>query len=1438
MTNPVRVYKLEFDNKKLETKYKLIFVGNPPEYIKSQINKVKNKKEYDRNILKHFYGSLDKLEILTKNIKGSKENEIQLEEQESESNESLIEKQLQKAMASSSEDESLMEINTTDIVEHKAYTETEENIMAIFSEDKADIKIIDKSTNIYSDLIIYPEDKVSEIKDKICIETGIPPFRQHLFVINGNTIPLAYTILKNGVINVDIRTLYDKEFEELNGIPVDNTLFDNSQLIQIVANDTNRIFNYIYDHFKQIKLYVMDLADFIEPIKAIIEEYDTQSMQIMYYGFIIKYFPMLSLDAFKYYIRGDALKSNYPDLVKSIAIQDRYYKKEMELMDKAYSVSNKEISDFERDVKKSIIGADLVVKYKSSIKMKRLEIRNIFDKLELSDDMPYMKLKIFDKGKIIEIEKRYYENYERKTHIINVFRQLMIVIRMSSIKTDKNYNKYIDVNINESGDYNISSDWDDEIGITKKRIREIVNNRVKPLIDKINNIRNVVFIGGTKQSLQYPTETNSYFNKLHYLLIWKYMVNSETFKGYGNKFESYTMTKPTEAQVLINQFKFLWMKGIVETDNVYMRLIVYMQNYYAYLTDPIFKHSWERIFERGRKITFTHRTTDIKIEIEGVKEFEFDFIIKHMVYFMEEASIESIKPTMTKFIKTTNKLRKLKELDPIAYDYKRIYGEKGEVYSKIVQKPFQPTIYTYDEFQSLSAREKKNVLKFWNYTTQTDAYYTCSDPKYPYIKFITDFHPDGYCLIKCVQTPTEIGSEKKTDEWKQCIETHKYIQEQDQQKISRYVIEYGKDISVGRLSKLPNDTLEPLLVDTLPVQYRTLRTDYYIYGVGQHTININNIGMYYILRLMNITINDIVNKLTKNKQYFNIMQILNRNFINIEDFISYFSQVFSKKMYIEKVLDWNSLFIDILKFMFSIKTIIFEDIGYLELIIPKNLKHIEEYINDNGDKYLFVIKKNKSIYPIVIANSDDIFRKNKPYAMLFDYSDEIVISIRTMIQTSLKSEQKYIDLFFIKEFISFTNSNKKKDIYKIDTIYINSQNFCDGVLLKRNKRNVYLPIFSSIYTEIENHSFNFFKIDGSNTFLDDLMDTIIDINHYIALESERKAMIKTIYIMNPSMRKKDPLEIQIIPFVDLIIPETILINEAFSLNIIDEIKSKHKCIGFMSGGFRYYFEKWDLISLNKLKTYLSKLQMKKYSIQKIFYNPDIVYSKILNRAEIKIDNRQLLFNNALYDLYIYKLLIFEFTNKLYQERNIPIRKKLINIINTSSFKKIKEFKDKLDVLLENFQVDKERIISQINNFLITHRDIEQLITEIDETSYDFDKLTIIKIQNLTKREIIKEIEPMISEITITKEFTNNPRKNIENIYSPCVEDMKENQLQCYNRKLIIPKVLKSKFVEILVDDITNPIKKKLLISGIMQPNVRQWYDFIQRDTEIISISIR
>jgi hypothetical protein len=703
---------------------------------------------------------------------------------------------------------------------------------------------------------IYPEDRVSEFKAKVYTETGIEPYKQYLFVkFNDNYVPLSYRVLSNGMINTDIRKSLESPSRVL-GLPLDMDLYNDRDAITVEANDMFFTMQDVHQIFRTQDLYIISLDDVVGPLRGNLDELlrtDRDQVELIYYGYVIKYWPMLTFGIFKKYISSDkSIKENYPDLSPNITKLREMQASEKAVLDAKYETFFKvgaeyspQVALFEKPSPRSVIdtaikSATMIVHEKSWDSSRvgyefsgktRIDMRSLFYHLHASKEAPIIRVRLIMSGQIVTITKirtpgatssassasadddirKVYDNLRLRLHM-SYFNSIMVALRTSGTRA-----KFFILIIRDTGKYEIKSIWNEDDKMNFKDLVSAISETVNPYIKKINEMGRTVFQGGLQ--LEPVSESNASFSDLNMALFWKKNINSATFDTLKRMLTDILPSKIirfAESPSTMNEMiSYLLVKGMTEEDlsGVYKHLQV--SNYYEYMSDAKVKQKWFQIFELGRAITITHRTIDVKIEVENLKEKEFKYFYQHIVSLIYEvkqarasAPGKSALGKPVKYKPGANLLKILKGRDPELYNFKKFGSDV--VYSRKCQKDHQPVPYSPEEYESLSALDRKKATKFWNFTSQTPMYYVCPNPKYPHMSFIVGQHPKGYCLPCCKKTPmfsydmTVGRATKKSNIYEVCLGNHVYTEEDSDMGPSRYIMNYGKVIDTGRIGKLPD----------------------------------------------------------------------------------------------------------------------------------------------------------------------------------------------------------------------------------------------------------------------------------------------------------------------------------------------------------------------------------------------------------------------------------------------------------------------------------------------------------------------------------------------------------------------------------------------------------------------------------------------------------
>lgn len=738
------------------------------------------------------------------------------------------------------------------------------------------------------DVHIYPEDKVSELKEKISLATGIAPYKQHLFFRSfDDVVSMRYKIESTEYISTDIRKLYMRGMDKIKGIPVSRPMFESKHDMKIIAYDQFSILNSIYQKYGTSTYYMVDVDEFFEDERgefAAMTKSDVYKFELVYYSFVMRYFPMMTIDVFSTYLRKEAdVAKQYPLLAPARQLLAAKYGHEKAIIDDVYAtISRADFAPFRpmfpinsgqgtaKDaIAVSVRTAVLSVGTQSTQSI-RINIRNLFDELVVGADMPFVSAQIWHESEVYEISKivrdvQFYDSV--KYQLTTVPDNIVIVVRASG--------KYIVLSIHANGKYHIRSSWEESDNIGFNDIRAIAKNNINPVIKAINAFGRSVF--NSLEQLPLYTPTNSEFTGMTISIIWKKQLSDGEYNRMLESMSAFVKAEMISQKEVVYEGKsqkneYSLYKSVSAYNPSAIERYVVPSNYYEYASNADFKQKWDNLFGGGRVISFSQRATDIKIDVENIRQIEFRYFFHYITYHLYRFS-KTIKASSSStgresnvlhIARRTNLLKLLKAKDPEAFDFKRFGSDK--VYSRICQKNHQPIPYTLSEYHMLAAGDRAKAIKYWNFTTETEMYYLCPNPKYPFLSFITGHHPKGYCLPCCKKTPS--GLAKKHLIQDTCMKHHKIDETtaEGDSKYARYVMNYGKELDSGRIGFLPDLIAKYLSYNLQDVDIlsdfsleRTFTMDGRIYSVDRlfkitKSIKVYKLPIAELTKLLNVPV--------------------------------------------------------------------------------------------------------------------------------------------------------------------------------------------------------------------------------------------------------------------------------------------------------------------------------------------------------------------------------------------------------------------------------------------------------------------------------------------------------------------------------------------------------------------------------------------------------
>ena len=1327
--------------------------------------------------------------------------------------------------------------------------EEEVDIMDIVDEDyeeKEDIKIVarmEKATRkgkpfhkFIFDMDIYPEDSLLDLKHKLYLTTGIHTYKQHMFYPKNNDyIPMGYKIKSAISLNTSILQEYNCSGNEVyTGIVINSKLYDVRDTIHVDPYDGWTIMagymdptippvgasNILHDNSTQTKFYMIQVDEFLDTNRAHFNSLGKVQKDTIYYSLVIKYFPMMTMDVYYTYLIDESkVKESYPDLVPHRTSLTNRYSKQQKFLNSCndFHMNDKGfISDFTLALTYTQINISPLI-HRNVI----INLREIFDNVKMISDIVIGTMYISTPDDLLVskvVDKIGDPGRFNIAHVTKKSLQYIILKQPppsgQGHKYDVLFDKYnyIKLCIEENGTCNIYSHWKISKNYTYEDIYNICRKLSSPLLEQVNKI-----IGRYKYPLMTPETTR--FMKLDVSILWKQSVKEQFYKSLNDLMINEMIPmglvgvgeKNTQRDELArsNLITYHYYKGIYVNDISTIKKLIYSNNYYAYLTSQNIYAIWEHIYIKNKQIVVSHRYSDIKVDIGNIDEQELFFIFRHMSYLLYktyQSNTELVIQT-----KSTKAIRGLQEQDPELYKYKG--ADPKKTYSIVCQKPHQPQLISTGDIKKVADYKQKiengKILKYKNISTGEDVYYSCPNAKYPYIKFLVGYHPQGHCIPCCQKLSPESINEYRKYQHETCLNTTKYTKDDIQKyedeinksevvsasitSLNRHIITYGKNINIGRFCRLPEMTLEMLFYDSYSQNYTGIEEEcinfddisYLIYGCQQNTRQMYDIGMFYSLaHIMDKSISETVDLLEKklmlgaNLEKFHLLLNGDLEFKTPADLVKDIKNVFINGGF-SNFDRWNDLIMDICWIYLKIRPILFKDSGNsVSMVLPDGLSHPKEYINilEDTQKYIILIQNDEYINPIYIVDTSKIITTvdNDPAinTRMYNSNDVIMEILYGVVSDSILYEQRLLNIFNIIEHLP------KVKGYEIINIFINTDNLCYGCLIRVEKGKIpfYFPLkisnynialIRAVYPDVK-------TIQGviDNRYLKSgdmkqMLEFISKFNKYIEVESKRQDLYK----MSIDGKNGD-----LMTFLDLIIVDKILVYGG-------------KCIGIQCNNMNYYTSEMSIKDAKKL----TNVDV----IYELMYHPtDVNLSLYKDLAGTK-DDYNTGINRALYDKYIYQLALMELFMYMSREVNTSVRNKLKSLV--SKITTHKNYTDGLDNIKELLVVDvTSKDFKTIRNLVNTYNlgsgkykgksrwDATKLI--IDETKFRFDAMSLHRIQDnfeiddYKKRvsanlKILEKISPKVYSVGEVKANIKMP-----NILSTC-----PGEDYCRGDKLIIPK---------------------------------------------------
>lgn len=1192
--------------------------------------------------------------------------------------------------------------------------------------DKQNIDIVD--------VWLFPEDNIYTFGKKIYHATQIPTYRQHLWfeTSEGEIITPSFTTTIDGVIeHIDITKIFAGE-KMLYSLPIDAAFYENRSNIIVKSDEMITTLADIYAMYgSKIKWFVVDINHFIQNKETISNniQNDKYMFDLIYYGFVYKYWPKIPFDIFHLFINDEMdIFDHYPNMEISHAAVSKSMVLETSILSKNYMPTLPDNTQF------GLFESEIILV--SSITDTIIDVGNIFNSIKLNSNMPYAAGRIIVSEKLVSVEKQLVGDMRKPSQKIHIPIDTIVFMIVVPNECD------ICIFIGSNGKLSIKSFWVSQKMFGLNHIGEYAIKYVNPLIEKINKYSSLI------RPFDMFTGSNHITKSIQYKIsIKKKLSHADiiSLKNTLDNFRSANIFQPISSGQDILSFRVV--KGVDKFDMARFWRTAQTANYFNYATNGHVYKVWESVFINNKKCEIIARAIDTIVIMTNLFDNEMVAAMRYVLMFLSTKSAQKTKTDdmSDNDQSDTKKLVILKTTDPILFDIRKLYGTP-KTYSQVCQNHNQPSIV---------APNAKGAIKYWNFTENKEQYFRCDSSTYGQFYFKTGVHPLGYCLPCCKKAGLQETSKFDSIN-KECFKNHKYVVENRNTTKSRYVVSYGKYLEDGRLAHLPDKSLEQIFY----LQHDKEYMGFHIVGTSQHLKNISNVGMIVIaINVLNITIDKFIADLSESNAYALLLngEIL-RFYKQKETFIGEMMNVFVGGQNSE-FSKWNECAIDILKYVYGIVVIHFEDIGNtIHLKIPSEIKRSDEYISQKF-KYIFVIHRTDTFYPIYLvkkvsrsAEQDHVVKS------VFDLDDQIMPTIRTVVDNLLDTSNSSAKMFV---------DNILQSGKKVDQIVVSAKGVGIGVFVD----DIYLPIH---HTNVD------------------------------MLEIKKTTTIPTRAQMSS---------------VDDVL--TIIIN--FGLRDIScwlkMISGEY--IGFMADGLYFHTKPFTTLpTRSNVSKYIS-MMYDPLEINKIIQTGDAPNKSKFGNIHQKIFNKQ-----------SYKIFVLNFISKVKSMRNEPLRAQIYEKIGSgiqnikniladwvSDFDYIEYIAHKMD---NTYDMPEEYI--KMSGYKTQKKSANDILAFVKKTSFHFDDVPYLDILKLPLDEIKKKITEILP-VVFDKPMTQSSDIII------CANGKAD---YCRNGALVIEKDTYDKYVDILANDLKNPIKQKSIhffISGADTMRI------VNHENEIIKIDI-
>lgn len=896
------------------------------------------------------------------------------------------------------------------------------------TEDKVELVSLDKK-NYFTQVSVYPEDSFWTLRQKIYLCTGIPIYRQHLFVKQGEIHKTGYNIILQ---ESEYPVSRAKDTNKIMGVNIDLLLYSNREFLQIRTEETYTLLDKYIDE----KFYMYDLNDYMSNFNYQELLNDTYQFNVIYYSVIKKYFPVMDDAMFRLHLMDEnKVIAMYPLLNQPKSYLESRFTAENKILTDVYQNYEKYKKKFSPNILMEINHIEIVCNSFGN----SLAIRNLIDIMKMSSECiaidayisngqskyrvikHWLGLEQYILQQILDAEEDYYG------------KDFMVIYLFDGLETHNLY-------IYNDGSYKLVGLFSHSHDITFDNVIERTEKLVQPIIDLVNKNTKYLF-----SKLQKYVAQNLEFQKINIKLKWDMQYTELQFSQLMNILTEYYTSGIIEQRNINprpNTFMTKIVKGISKNNvRLYLKKGAETKDYYIIFKDQKINETWNNRYS-GENMEISNTLVNVVFELHGMTVEKFNRASAYIFQLINNMNENINKEEKRKISIKSSKKKKFKDIDPELYDFE---DNKGTKYARICQKKHRPIdILTEAQYNNLKENEKKYIFPFINYTTGEPVYYKCSD-KLPYAGFIVNKHPKGYCVPKCKESNTNGLKNKQI--WELCMNKRKVEKGELETKTHNdNILKFGKFIEEGKYGHMHDTVLSILDVD---------RDEFLLVGYPQYFTEVNGGHVLDILaHQLEVNPVNIIDKIISDLTIDVWNTVLSAN-MGLEDFVRLLHKFRDNDS--ENQLNWADVFIELASHIFGVHVIIFETVitQAAELLTRNNSSINIKYtdltkftvVAKNPIKMCLVVELYGNYYPINMVNYDESTK-------LFDQLTKVnkrICKIISKLESNILSPYsafEYLNLLKVVEV-------KRKYVWQQRINYVelsngaiigcyNSVNFTDG----------------------------------------------------------------------------------------------------------------------------------------------------------------------------------------------------------------------------------------------------------------------------------------------------------------------------------------------------------------------------------------------------------